>query len=126
LAIMVTLSTRRKHYMAGLSKEQVDKVLEAIEVAKATGKLKKGVNEVTKAVEKGTAKLAVVAANITPKEIVMHLPLLAEEKGVPYVEVPSKEDLGAAAGIDVGTAAVAIIEEGEAKALIKEFTKKEE
>ena len=112
--------------MAGLSKEQVDKVLEAIEVAKATGKLKKGVNEVTKAVEKGKEKLAGVAANITPKEIVMNLPVLAEEKGVPYVEVPSKEDLGAAAGIDVGTAAVAIIEEGEAKALIKEFTKKEE
>ena len=50
----------------------------------------------------------------------MHLPLLAKEKGVPCVNVNSKEELGAAAGLDVGTSAVAIIEAGESKNLIKE------
>ncbi|MBW2966362.1 50S ribosomal protein L7Ae [Candidatus Woesearchaeota archaeon] len=107
-----------------ISKEMVDKVLEAIEIAKTTGKIKKGTNEVTKVVERGTAKLVAVAKDASPPEIVMHLPLLAEEKGVLCVEVPSKEELGASAGIDVPTASVAITQEGEAKALVKEIVEK--
>lgn len=106
------------------SKELSEKVHEAIEVAKATGKIKKGANEVTKAVEKGIAKLVVIAKDISPPEITMHIPLLAEEKGIPCVEVASKEELGAAAGLGIGTAAVAIIQEGEAKGLIKEISAK--
>jgi len=101
-----------------------DKAYEAIEVAKATGKLKKGTNEVTKAIEKGKAKLVVIAKDVTPPEITMHIPLLCEEKGIQCLEVPSKEELGAAAGMEVGTSAVAIVEEGEAKKVIKEITKK--
>ena len=101
-----------------------DKVYEAVEVAKATGKIRKGTNETTKAIEKGDAKLVVIAKDVTPPEITMHLPLLAEEKGVPFAEVPSKEELGAAAGIDKSTASVAIVAEGEAKNLIKEISKK--
>ena len=68
--------------MAEISKEIVDKIYEAIEVAKATGRIKKGSNEVTKAIEKGTAKLVVIAKNVNPPEITMHLPLLSKEKGV--------------------------------------------
>ena len=104
-----------------ISKEMVDKVLEAIEIAKATGKIKKGTNEVTKVVERGTAKIVAVAKDASPPEIVMHLPLLSEEKGILCVEVPSKEELGASAGIDVPTASVAIVQEGESKKLIKEI-----
>ncbi len=99
----------------------VQKTLEAIEVAKATGKIKKGANEVTKALERGTAKLVAIAKDVNPKEIIMHLPLLAKEKGVPCVEVDTKEQLGTAAGVPVGTAAIAIIEPGDAKALVKEL-----
>lgn len=104
-----------------LSKEQIDNVLEAIELAKTTGKVKKGTNETTKALEKGTAKLVVIAKDVSPPEITMHMPLLAEEKEIPCVHVPTKEDLGAAAGIDVGTASVAITQEGEAKDLVKKI-----
>ena len=110
--------------MVEVSKEVVDKVLEAIEVAKATGKVKKGTNEVTKAIERGTAKLVAVAKDASPPEIVMHIPLLAEEKGILCVEVPSKEELGASAGIAVPTASAAVVAEGESKALIKEITEK--
>lgn len=102
-----------------------DKALEAIEVAKATGKIKKGVNEVTKAIEKGTAKLVAFANDVNPKEIVMHLEPLSKEKGVPCVGVGSKEDLGASAGLGVGTAAVAIVKEGEAKKIIAELSQSE-
>ncbi|MBI2151803.1 50S ribosomal protein L7ae [Candidatus Woesearchaeota archaeon] len=91
------------------------KVLEIVEIARTTGKIKKGSNEATKAIEKGTAKLVVYAADVTPKEIIMHLPLLCQEKKVPCFEVAKKEDLGAAAGLALSTAAVAIIKEGEAK-----------
>ena len=99
-----------------------DKAYEAVEIAKATGKIKKGTNETTKAIEKGKAKLVVVAKDVTPPEITMHIPLLCQEKGIKCVEVPSKEELGAAAGLDVGTSSIAIVEEGEAKKVIKELS----
>jgi large subunit ribosomal protein L7Ae len=101
-----------------ISKELTDKVYEAIESAKSTGKIKKGTNEVTKAIEKGKAKLVAIAKDVNPPEIVMHLPLIAEEKGIIAVEVPSREELGAAGGIEVPTVAIAITEEGDAKALV--------
>jgi large subunit ribosomal protein L7Ae len=109
-----------------MAKELSEKILEAVEAANATGKIKKGTNEVTKAVERGTAKLVVIAKDVSPPEITMHIPLLSKEKGVLCVEVASKEELGAAAGISVGTAAVAIVQEGEAKALVKEIAQKAE
>ena len=99
--------------------ENVEKAYEAIEVARTTGKIKKGTNEVTKQIERGQAKLVVFAKDTNPPEVVMHLPLLSKEKGVPCVEVPSKEELGAAAGIQVGTSAVAVTEPGEAASVIK-------
>ena len=105
-------------------KELVDKVYEAVEVARATGKIRKGTNETTKVIEKGIAKLVVIAKDVNPPEITMHIPILAEEKGVPCVQVPSKEELGAAAGIEVSTGSVVIVQEGEAKQLIKEISEK--
>lgn len=102
-------------------KTSSDKALEAIEVARTTGKIKRGANEATKALERGTAKLVVIAKDVSPPEIVMHLPLLAKEKNIPCVEVSNKEELGAAAGIKIPTAAVAIVNEGEAKNIIREI-----
>lgn len=101
--------------------KEEDKVFEAVELAKATGKIRKGTNEVTKAIEKGEAKLVVTAKNVSPPEITMHIPLLCKEKGVVCVEVANKEELGAAAGLAVGTSAVAIVQEGEAKKIIKDI-----
>ncbi|MFH1173918.1 MAG: ribosomal L7Ae/L30e/S12e/Gadd45 family protein [archaeon] len=94
---------------------------EAIELARKSGKIKKGANEVTKAIERGTAKLVVYAKDVTPPEIIMHLPLLCKDKNIPCTEVPSREELGAAAGLSVPTVAVAIVQEGDAKELIAEF-----
>jgi large subunit ribosomal protein L7Ae len=107
-----------------VSKETIDKVYEAIEVARSTGKIKKGTNEVTKAIERGEAKLVAYAKDVNPPEVTMHIPLLCEEKGIKCFGVPTKEELGAAAGIKVSTVSVAITEEGEAQKLVKEITKK--
>ncbi|MEK6950928.1 MAG: 50S ribosomal protein L7Ae [Nanoarchaeota archaeon] len=100
------------------------KILEAIEIARSTGKIRKGANETTKAIEKGQAKLVVYADDVSPKEVVMHLPLLCQDKNVPCRSVARKEDLGAAAGLAVPTAAVAIVKEGDAKAAIEEIARR--
>ncbi len=102
------------------------KVLEAVEIARTSGKISKGANEATKAIEKGTAKLVVYAADVTPKEIIMHLPLLCKDKNIPCIEISKKEDLGAAAGLPVSTAAVAIVKEGEAKSIVESLAKSSE
>jgi len=98
-----------------------EKAYQAVELANKSGKIKKGINEVTKIVEKGLAKLVVYAGDVSPKEIVLHLPMICKDKKVPCVEVPSRAELGAAAGLPVSTVAVVIIEAGEAKDLVKEF-----
>ena len=100
-----------------------EQAYEAVELAKKTGKIKKGTNEVTKMIEKGKAKLVVVAGDVSPKEITMHIPMLCKEKGIPCVEVPSREELGAAAGMSGSTVAVVIVEGGEAKEMLKGFSK---
>lgn len=102
-------------------KELADKVYGAIELARDTGKLRKGTNETTKAVERKQAVLVAIAEDVEPAEIVAHLPALCDEKGVPYIYVPSKRELGAAAGIDVPAAAVTIAEAGEASSAVKEI-----
>ena len=107
-----------------ITKEISDKALEAIEVARKSGKLKKGSNEVTKVIERGSAKLVVVAQDTQPEEVVMHLPVLSEEKNIPCIGVTSKLELGTAAGLSVPCSAIAISEEGESKDLIKEITSK--
>lgn len=109
---------------AEVPKEIQEKAYEALELARKSGKIKKGTNEVTKAVERGTAKLVLVAKDINPKEIVMHLPALCEEKDIPLIPISTREELGNAAGLNVPTAAVAVIQEGDAKQLIKELHSK--
>ena len=96
-----------------------DKGYDIVEMARKSGKIKKGTNEVTKLLERGTAVAVVYASDVNPKEIVMHLPLLAKEKGIPCFEVASKEELGAAAGLTKPTASVAIVDAGDAKNLLK-------
>jgi len=97
-------------------------VYNVIDKAKRTGKVEKGTNEVTKAVERGTAKLVVYAADVDPKEIVAHLPILCKEKNIKCVEVDNKQKLGIAAGLGVATSSIAIVNAGDAEndiALIK-------
>lgn len=104
--------------------ELAEKAYEALKIARETGKIKRGTNESTKAVERGLAKLVLIAEDVDPPEVVMHLPLLCEERKIPYVYVPSKEKLGQAAGIEVKAASAAITEVGQAKEIIDEIIAK--
>lgn len=103
--------------------ELAEKAYQALSVARETGRIKKGTNETTKAVERGLAKLVFIAEDVDPPEIVAHLPLLCDEKKIPYVYVPSKRDLGKAAGLEVAAASVCIIDPGKAEQLVEEIAR---
>ncbi len=94
-----------------------------VEKARKSGKIEKGVNEVTKAIERGTAKAVVYAADVSPKEIIQHIPILCKEKNILCKEVDSREKLGVAAGLPVKCSAVAIIQAGDAEKDIAEQIK---
>jgi len=99
-------------------KELQDKAYEVVEGATDGGVVRKGANEVTKAIERGEAKLVVMATDTSPEEILAHVPLLCEEKGIAYTYVDSKAELGSSAGLEVGTAAVAVVNGGRTADLL--------
>src|SRR3990172_8427866 len=99
-------------------KDVSDAAYETLRQARQTGKVKKGTNEVTKAIERGTAKLVIMAEDVDPPEVDAHIPILCEERKIPYVFVPSRAQMGPALGIQVPAAAACIIDSGEAQSLI--------
>ncbi|MCK8517880.1 50S ribosomal protein L7Ae [Methanoculleus sp. 7T] len=106
-----------------IPEEIQNKALEALEVARDTGKVKKGSNEATKAVERNIAQLVLIGSDVEPEEIVMHLPQLCEEKQIPFVYITKQNDIGSASGLEVGSAAAAIVKPGKAKELVEEIAK---
>jgi large subunit ribosomal protein L7Ae len=102
-------------------KEVADAAYEAIRLATETGRVRRGTNETTKAVERGQAQLVVIAEDVDPPEVVAHLPLLCEERKIPFIYVPSKDKIGSSTGIDVYSATACIVEAGDATSLLKEI-----
>lgn len=101
--------------------ELQDRAYEAVESARDSGDIRKGANEVTKAIERGEAKLVVMAKDVQPEEILAHVPLLCEEKGIPYTYVDSKAELGASAGLEVSTSAIALADPGRGADLVNQI-----
>jgi large subunit ribosomal protein L7Ae len=106
-----------------ISKDKSNQAYEVISRAKDSGKIRKGANEATKAIERKQAVLVAMAEDTSPREILAHIPGLCEEKGISYITVPKKEELGKAAGLSVPTTAVAVVEAGEAKKILEELVK---
>lgn len=85
------------------------KLLKTVKKSSRARQLKRGVKEVIKALRKGEQGLLILAGNITPMDVISHLPVMAEEaKGVEYVWVTSKEELGAASGTKRATSTVLV------------------
>jgi len=103
--------------------EDIKAVYGFIEKVAEKGKIVKGVNEVTKHIERGNAKLVVSAQDVDPKEIVMHLPILCKEKGIPFIEVPSKTELGKSAKLIVSCSTLAILDFGGLENEAEKFLK---
>lgn len=104
--------------------ELASKSLEALQLARDTGRVRKGTNEATKAIERGIARLVIVGEDVQPPEIVAHIPPLCEEKKTPYIYVKKQSDIGSAAGLGVKSAAAAIVEPGKGKELVEEIIQK--
>jgi len=113
----------KEHVKFKVSKDLSDKILQVVELARNSGDVRRGTNEATKAIEKGTAQIVIIAEDVDPPEVVMHIPSLCEEKKIPFVYVPSKIELGRASGIDVPCASIAIAEAGEGKNQLKDIIK---
>lgn len=74
-------------------------ILDVVQQLQNLRQLKKGANEATKTLNRGISEFIIMAADTEPIEILLHLPLLCEDKNVPYVFVPSKTALGRACGV---------------------------
>lgn len=74
-------------------------ILDLVQQAANYKQLRKGANEATKTLNRGISEFIVMAADAEPLEILLHLPLLCEDKNVPYVFVRSKQALGRACGV---------------------------
>jgi len=84
------------------------KILELVQQANNYKQLKKGANEATKTLNRGICELIILAADTEPLAILLHLPLLCEDKNVPYIFVPSKAALGRACGVTRSVIAASI------------------
>ena len=104
--------------------ELKQEALKILEKARDTGKTRKGTNETTKAIERNQAKLVLIADDVQPPEIVAHLPLLCEEKNIPYVVCGTKKDIGKALGLEVSSSSAGIIAPGSAKDALASLAKK--
>ena len=104
-----------------VSSDVMAKTYESLKLASTTGTIRKGANEVTKSIERNLARFVVIASDVQPEEVVMHIPKICEEKKIAYSYVSSKDELGKAIGLNVSCTAIAIEKEGEASDKIKEI-----
>ncbi|XP_050734498.1 H/ACA ribonucleoprotein complex subunit 2-like protein [Eriocheir sinensis] len=75
--------------------------------------LRDGLKDVQSRLKKGETGIVIFAGNVSPIEVMCHLPAICEEKAIPYIYTPSREDLGAAMGTKRGSLVVMVRENGE-------------
>lgn len=89
-------------------KKSTKKAHKLVKKAAGVKHIRRGVKEVIKGIRKGEKGLAILAGDIYPLDVISHIPVLLEEKDIPYLFVPSKQDLGAAASTKRPTSVVLI------------------
>ena len=90
-------------------KKHTKKLHKLVKKASGAKALRRGVKEVVKGLRKGMKGVCIIAGDISPIDVISHLPVFCEESAVPYVYVPSKQDLGAAAMTKRPTSCVLIV-----------------
>ncbi len=88
------------------------KILDLAENSYRSGKIKKGTNEVIKSVERGESKFVIISEDVSPPEVVFYLPVLCDERKIPYGYVKKRSDLGAKVGI-ASAASISIVDYGK-------------
>ncbi|KAF7301699.1 hypothetical protein MIND_00735400 [Mycena indigotica] len=107
-------------------KKLLKKVHKTIKKASKARQIKRGVKEVVKGIRKGEKGLLILAADINPIDIISHLPILSEEAQIPYIFVPSKEELGNASSTKRPTSCVMVCPDQKKKAKAKDGDEKDE
>ncbi len=110
----------KNSYVKFETPESVEKkLLDLVENSFRSGKIKKGTNEVIKSIERGESKIVVIAEDVTPPEVVYYLPMLCEERKVPFAYVKKRSDLGAKVGI-ASAASISVVDFGKAEDVYKQ------
>ena len=90
------------------SKKSSKKVHKLVKKASGAKVVRRGVKEVVKALRKGEKGFCIIAGDISPIDVISHLPIMCEDRNIPYIYVPSKHDLGTAASTKRPTSCVLI------------------
>ena len=104
-------------------KDTTAKIVDLLGKIAKTGKVKAGVNEVTKMVERANAKLVIMAEDVTPEELLYHMPVLCTEKKIPFTYVSDRKELGKISGLSVSASCIAVVNEGVAKKELEDLVK---
>jgi U4/U6 small nuclear ribonucleoprotein SNU13 len=104
ISLTAPLTSHASHSDAALSQS----ILDLVQQASHYRQLKKGANEATKTLNRGVSEVVILAADTAPLAILLHIPLLCEDKNVPYIYVPSKMALGRACGVSRAVIAASI------------------
>lgn len=94
------------------SKKLTKKLYKVVKKCQKAKRLKRGVREVVKALRKDEKGLVILAGDVSPIDVISHIPVFCEDKGVPYCYVPTRKDLGAAAFTKRPTSVV-LVQSGE-------------
>ncbi|KAG8747548.1 hypothetical protein FRC10_000684 [Ceratobasidium sp. 414] len=97
------------------NKKLVKKLHKTVKKASKGRQVKRGVKEVVKSIRKGEKGLLILAADISPIDIISHLPVMAEDASIPYVFVASKEELGQASSTKRPTSCVLVCPDAKKK-----------
>lgn len=90
------------------SKKTTKKLHKLVKKASQAKFVRRGVKEVVKALRKGNKGFCIIAGDISPIDVVVHLPIMCEDRRIPYFYVPSKLDLGAAASTKRPTSCILV------------------
>ena len=102
------------------SKKSTKRAHKLVKKASSAKIIRRGVKEVVKGIRKNEKGICILAGDIYPIDVISHLPVLLEENGIPYLFVPSKQELGAAACTKRPTSVVLVRDPNVAKSK-KEF-----
>jgi len=99
--------------------KEVKKILKTVKKSAKSKTLRRGVKEVVKALRKSAAAgagsslsdpsaIVVIAADISPMDVIAHIPVLCEDHNVPYIYIKSRAQLGEASATKRPTSVVMI------------------
>ena len=88
--------------------------------------IRRGVKETVKALRKDKGGVVIIAADISPIDVLSHLPVLCEEKGVPYIYVKSRAEVGEACKTKRPTSCVMITKPDKGKDSYDDFKEMKE